>query len=83
MTPADELRTAADTLRQARFTGAMTATPAVAALIRAREPLARWLTKLADFCDEVERTHGQQPPDDNPSITDALAVARQINGGPR
>jgi hypothetical protein len=43
--------------------------------------LADWLAKLADFCDGVERTHGKQPPADNLSIVDALAVARQINGG--
>lgn len=81
MTPADELRTAAQTLRTARFPGAMTATHAAAAIISARLPLADWLAKLADFCDGVERTHGKQPPADNLSVVDALAVARAVNGG--
>lgn len=56
-----------------------------AAYIAAMHPgvglaLADWLAKLADFCDGVERTHGKQPPADNLSIVDALAVARAING---
>lgn len=81
MTPADELRAAAQTLRTARFAGAMTNTPTGARLIAARLPLADWLAKLADFCDSMESVHGQQPPADNLSIVDALAVARAINGG--
>ncbi|MFJ8555273.1 hypothetical protein [Streptomyces sp. NPDC093676] len=48
--------------------------PAVGAAV------ADWLTKVADFCDGVERTHGKQPPADNPSVIDALTVARLING---
>ncbi|MFF7096378.1 hypothetical protein ACFY9A_28885 [Streptomyces rubradiris] len=51
MTPADELTvalaTAAERLRTARFTGAMTMTATGAALLRAREPLADWLGCLA------------------------------------
>lgn len=59
-----------------------------AAYIAAMHPgvgaaIAAWLAKLADFCDGVERAHGSQPPADNPSIVDALAVARQINATAR
>ncbi|WP_075737506.1 hypothetical protein [Streptomyces acidiscabies] len=75
MTPAEELRAAADQLRGARFTGAITATPIVAALIRAREPLADWLTVSAvivsGYTDpEAAEEAGHYP----------LAVARQILG---
>ena len=69
MNPAEELRTAATTLRTATFRGAMTATPAVAALVRAREPLADLLDDQADGDDEGVI---------NPW---ALAVARAISGG--
>lgn len=73
MTPATELRTAAKTLRDLapQITGR---------LVGLADPVAEWLTHLAGFCDDVERTHGQQPPDDNPSLIHALAVARAING---
>jgi len=76
-TPADELRAAVTQLRPsspavAAHTVAVRIPPAAA------DALADWLAKLADFCDGVERTHGKQPPTDNPSIVDALAVARAI-----
>lgn len=74
MTITAELSAAAATLRSARFTGAMTATPAVAALIRAREPLAKWLISWAGI--ELEES-GPLPED----AQYALAVARVINGG--
>lgn len=69
MNPADELRTAADKLRQARFPAAMTATASTAALISARLPLADWLDETARSAEPfgVIGTH-------------ALAVARAING---
>ncbi|MFZ3494601.1 hypothetical protein ACODT5_15480 [Streptomyces sp. 5.8] len=68
MTPADELQAAAEQLRAATFRGAMTATPAVAALLRARQPLADWLEQAA------EALEGQDAPNDEP----ALAVARAL-----
>jgi hypothetical protein len=79
-TPADELRAAAETLRSATFRGAMTATPAVAALVRAREPLAAWLDECR--ADSV-RLHSLFPDADGQSKTNphALAVARAILGG--
>jgi len=73
-TPADELRTAAEKLRNAAFRGAMTATPAVAALLRAREPLARWL----DSWDGADVDEHAAMPDD---LRHALLIARAINGG--
>lgn len=73
MTPADELTAAAEKLRTARFTGALTATPAVAALIAAREPIAKWLTSWAPI--EI-REDGPLPED----AALALATARAING---
>lgn len=69
VTPVDELRAAASRLRGARVAGATTATPAVAALLRAREPLANWLEAAAHDADAV-RT-GADP--------HGLAVARAIN----
>ena len=67
-TPADELRTAAQTLRTARFTGAMTATPTAAALIRARLPLADWLDETARNAEPIGVINAH-----------ALAVARAVN----
>jgi len=69
MKPADELRTAADKLRQMRFPTAMTATSNTAALIGARLPLADWLDSAAIDAEQI----GPDP--------HALAVARAINGG--
>ncbi|MFD9721075.1 hypothetical protein [Streptomyces sp. NPDC059076] len=66
--PADELRAAAKQLRTARFTGAMTTTPAVAALLRSRHALAELLDDAADGDD-----HGEINPY-------ALAVAQQLLG---
>lgn len=71
--PADQLRAAAEKLRAARFSGAITATPTVAALIGARLPLAAWLESWAGV-DLSE--HGPMPED----AQHALAVARQILG---
>jgi hypothetical protein len=93
-TPADELRAAAASLRQARFPGAMTATPSAAALIRARLPLADWLDEEADGRDAavvaaMEIWGSTEHPDAAAWLTTghgkasahALAVARAINGG--
>lgn len=82
-TPADELKTAAATLRQMRFPAAMTATSNTAALIGARLPLADWLEfhaamderllALVDGAPEMDEvTWGGKP---HP----ALAVARAVN----
>lgn len=71
-----ELSTAAATLRSARFAGAMTATPAVAALVRAREPLAKWLLSWGG----IDLEAGGPLPED---AQYALAVARAINGEAR
>jgi len=75
-TPADELRTAATTLRTATFRGAMTATPAVAALLRAREPLADWLETTANSLAASTHPDWQDTVEPN-----ALAVARALLGG--
>lgn len=75
MTPAEELTAAAQALRTARFTGAMTATPAVAALLRAREPLAKWLENTAASLKASTHPGWQEC-----VAPDSLAVARQILG---
>ncbi|MGW6703576.1 hypothetical protein ACWGDE_01600 [Streptomyces sp. NPDC054956] len=82
MTPANELEAAAEQLRAATFRGAMTATPAAAALLRTREPLADWLDAASAHvragyvcCDSgAHRCYESGTPQ-------ALAVARAINGG--
>ncbi|MFF8482360.1 hypothetical protein [Streptomyces antibioticus] len=75
MTPADELHAAAAKLRAATFRGAITATPAVAALISARKPLALWLENTATSL--AANTH---PGWQEYIAADALAVARAILG---
>jgi len=85
MTPADELTAAAQTLRTVRFPGAMTATPAVATLIRAREPIAEWLEHEAEAA-KADHLWAEREPCawcGSPAGQHALAVARQINGGSR
>jgi hypothetical protein len=86
MTPADELRTAVTRLRDTRNCDGYNVDcdsrellDMIRVLLRTREPLANWLAKLADFCDSVEDVHGRQPPADNLSIVDGLAMARAIN----
>lgn len=87
-TPAHELATAAQTLRTARFAGAMTATPAVAALLRAREPIADLLSEHAAFAslfDQLWRARCGTAPAEAEYAAEtrkALAVARQINACP-
>jgi hypothetical protein len=73
VTPADELRTAAQTLRTARFAGAMTATATGARLISARLPLADWLDSTA-----TSLTASTHPGWQECVAPDALAVARAI-----
>jgi len=76
MTAADELRAAAEKLRQMRFPAAMTATSNTAALIGARLPLADWLDNTATSLNAS--TH----PDWQDCVAaDALTVARAINAG--
>lgn len=89
-TPAAELRTAATRLRDTRNcdnhnidSDSRELLDLIRVLLRTREPIAAWLEALADFCDSVEDVHGQQPPTDNLSITDALTVARAINAAAR
>lgn len=84
MTPAEELLAAASKLRTAVFRGAMTATPAVAALVRAREPLAKWLEETAAEVRTAEGTEYALHPDGGVfgSWDAALAVARAINSVP-
>ncbi|MFK4801708.1 hypothetical protein ACI3K5_23875 [Streptomyces sp. MPA0124] len=77
MNPADELRTAAAALRQARFPAAMTATASTAALIGARLPLADWLDATAATLDANTHPGWQETVAPHP-----LAVARAINGTP-
>ncbi len=74
-TPADELEAAAKKLRAATFRGAMTATPAVAALVRAREPLADWLESTA-----VSLRRSTHPAWQEEVAGYPLAVARQLLG---
>jgi hypothetical protein len=76
--PADELRAAAQTLRQTATIGAYTATPAGAALLRAREPLAQWLCATASHLDANTHPGWQETTAGLP-----LAVARAINGDAR
>lgn len=71
MTAADEIAAAVDKLLTARFTGAITMTPAVAGLIAAREPLAAWLQVEA-----FRVLHNGR----GPEFHHALATARAING---
>lgn len=85
MTPADEITAAAEKLRTMRFAGAMTATPVVAALIAAREPLAKFLRELAALHEHDARPgHGgcQWCADEDwpcNDVRNALSMARQIN----
>ncbi|WP_328313123.1 hypothetical protein OG432_24590 [Streptomyces sp. NBC_00442] len=71
--PVADLTAAAQKLRSTRFVGAMTATPAIAGLVAAREPLANWLDSWTD----IEVREDAAMPED---LRHALAVARLING---
>ncbi|MFB6696349.1 hypothetical protein [Streptomyces rubiginosohelvolus] len=76
--PADQLRAAAQKLRAARFSGAITATPTVAALIGARLPLAAWLE--AEAAPPITAQHSDRCTDPQCTTLAALAVARQLLG---
>ncbi|WP_428956165.1 hypothetical protein [Streptomyces sp. cg35] len=83
MTPAEEITAAADKLRDARFTGAMTMTPTVAALVAAREPIATLLEGVLSSNREAGPAHEECDSRCSPDTCDlsaALAVARAING---
>lgn len=76
--PAQELTAAAQKLRNARFTGAVTMTPAVAALVAARGPIAHLLESANADAERLGRATGSPPGQClNPDI---LAVARAILG---
>ncbi len=75
MTPADEITAAVDRLRNARIPNAMTATPAVADLLRAREPLAKWLDSWTSV--ELRETATMQE-----DARHALTIARAVLGTP-
>ncbi|MFJ3283308.1 hypothetical protein [Streptomyces halstedii] len=77
-TPAALLRAAAEKLRAARFSGAITATPTVAALISARLPLAAWLE--AEAAPPITAQHSDRCTDPQCTTLAALAVARQLLG---
>lgn len=82
-TPRAELQAAADFLRSATFRGAMTATPAVAALVRAREPLALLLEAVSS--NALEDGHEECSSWCSPETCDlaaALAVARALHATP-
>ncbi|MEU9611839.1 hypothetical protein AB0D56_09840 [Streptomyces sp. NPDC048209] len=78
--PTTLLREAADRLRAARFSGAITATPTVAALIGARLPLADWLE--AEAAAPITAQHSTRCVDPQCTTLAALAVARRVLGTP-
>ncbi len=80
MTPADELRAAAAHLRAATLPTAITATPAMASLLRAREPLAAWLDFHAAMGDRMRALFDDDLPTDEDIKHPALAVARALLG---
>ncbi|WP_406188958.1 hypothetical protein [[Kitasatospora] papulosa] len=76
--PAALLREAAEKLRAARFSGAITATPTVAALIGARLPLANWLE--AEAAAPITAQHSTRCVDPQCTTLAALTVARRVLG---
>ena len=85
-TPADELKAAAEVLRKPVTIGAYTATPAGAALLRAREPLTKLLTGAAETVTtyrDLGIDHDRTKCDDFACdlVGHALAAARAILGG--
>lgn len=75
----DELEAAVAKLRTATFRGAVTMSPTVAGLIRAREPIAKWLDDARTDAEHLSRATGSSP--DQCLNPHALAVARAINTG--
>ena len=90
MTPAEEIATAVAALRSSAFIGVRYSTSTIAALLRARSPLAAWLETTAYLHEaHVPGSDGQTPPgcqwcadEDFPcaDMRHALAAAREING---
>jgi len=81
LTPADEIRAAADMLRNALYPGAFSADRTVAALVRAHEPMAAWLERHAGIAAELQDYLGEEFQEgalDHDTL-DALAVARAMN----
>jgi hypothetical protein len=80
-TPADELRAAADMLRNAIYPGAFFADRTVAALVRAHEPVATWLERHAGLAAELQEQHGDGFTEDalDDDTRHALTVARAMN----
>ncbi|WP_329141011.1 hypothetical protein [Streptomyces sp. NBC_00670] len=83
MTPFEEISRAAEALRAVRPVGAtLTAAPAVAALLRAREPLATLLDAVIASNQEAAPAHEECNSWCSPEICDlsaALEVARALN----
>ncbi|MEU0656041.1 hypothetical protein ABZ485_27885 [Streptomyces albogriseolus] len=81
LTPADELRAAADMLRNAIYPGAFFADRTVAALVRAHDPVATWLERHAGLAAEAQQQHGADFTEDalSEDTHDALTVARAMN----
>ena len=75
MTPADEITEAVKTLRSGVFIGVRYSTSTVAALLRARGPLANWL----DSWTGIDLREDAALPED---AQHALAVARAVLGTP-
>lgn len=76
MTPSEQCAAAAAALRQPHPGAAITATSAMAALLRAREPLADWLDAEAARLAATAHPYWQDT-----VAPHAVAVARAILGG--
>ncbi len=81
LTPADEIRQAADMLRNALYPGAFTADRTVAALVRAHDPMTAWLDRKAGVAEDTRRDLGGDFTEDalDEDTQLALAVARAMN----
>ncbi|MGV9226358.1 hypothetical protein ACWDPF_27235 [Streptomyces albogriseolus] len=81
LTPADEIRAAADMLRNALYPGAFSADRTVAALVRAHDPVATWLERHAGIAEELQQYLGEEFQEGalDHDTHDALTVARAMN----
>ena len=81
LTPADEIRAAADMLRSALYPGAFSADRTVAALVRAHDPMTSWLDRHTTLAEEVRRELGGDFTEEalSEDTRHALAVARAMN----
>lgn len=78
-TPRAELAAAAEHLRTGTFRGAMTATPMVAGLVRAREPLALLLEAVSSRAlEDGHETCSSWCTQETCDLAAALAVARAL-----